>query len=102
MADALARLTILLDRAKADGLKVIAIEAVERALSDADFPPEVDHILVVVDGRWLIRHPDDCFATPCPVAQAAHRTLTGAPYADGEYTAWPVEHGWLATKARQP
>jgi hypothetical protein len=100
--DTLTRLRVLLDRVEADGGKVIAIAAVRQALAGTLPEPETGHVLAVSDGRWLIRHPDDCDAFPCAVTLAARKTLTGAPYADGEYEAWTTEQGWLCTQRRQP
>lgn len=94
--DAAARVTALLARAEADGSNVIAIDAVRRALQNRRVPvaePTVhcefaarDHVLVVGNGRWLMRHPDNCSGY-CRVGAAASNPDV-REWPDGEYLVW--------------
>lgn len=89
-----ADITALLDRARADGSKVVAIEAVERALKPK-------HLLTIDDhdrrGGWDVEHPRACReAADCDVAWALRTApLLSSPHARGRsYEVW-LEDGAL-------
>jgi hypothetical protein len=84
MSDLRADLTALLDKATADGSKVIAIEAVYRALGEPVDPPTA-HQIVFGDAGWSMRHPAGCDTAACRHAIAARRSLVESPYTPGRY-----------------
>ena len=108
--DVAARITALLDQAQADGSQVIAIEAIRRVLGHEPQArprfelPTIDidvrtpeptaarngHVLVVGQGRWVIRHPVACDG-PCSFGDAANKRFQKNLWAEGEYEVWVVD-----------
>jgi hypothetical protein len=93
---ALALLRLMVVRACSEGSNVLAIEAIEQALT----PPPADgpHQVVFPERvKFLLRHPDGCDPGQCPVTASAARTLTLDGYHPGIYEAWVGADGWLCT-----
>lgn len=104
MSDTIGRLAVLLDRAEADGGRVIAIAALRRILNGQPDPPPAVHLLEFAGAgpSWLLHHPANCTGPDCTVAMAARKTLTLAAYDPGVFEAWAGHGGWLCTQRRQP
>lgn len=85
MSDLRADITALLDRARGEGSKVIAIAAVDQILADG----EPEHLLDIhgID-EWRLRH-TGC-QDACPIYRAVGRSmLIHSPHAKGHtYRVW--------------
>lgn len=103
MASLRAELTALLDRARADGSKVVAIEAIDLVLRPRH-QVAIDEV-----GGWEVTHPRACVDRPhCDLAAAlATAHLLSAPYAMGRtYQVWQEDGAtalsFLDTTGREP